>query len=347
MIYLKERNSGKVFDIKRELMRIGRSSEAEINLSFQSISRHHATLYAQNNQLIIEDAGSQNGVRINSKKIAVATSLSVGDVIELGGIELEVGDTEQPAPKVEIKAKIVPPQAQFEEKNFESSSAASKVKRPANGSKRPLMIGVALAILVLGIFLMPDEETARGPASNVDENPLSKDEITKALNSDSYAKHKYSPKTPTEVEAESRFRQAMRDYYDGNYSRAIVVLKQALVANPSHAEATEYLQFAEKRLDNQIDLLMKSGQRSYSVLQYSRARSEFNQVLSILSEQIPGYWQRVSSELNAKDSDRRPAQEEVLLNVPCSKTRRKESCALAVEMIQLCRKLLGEEDVLK
>src|SRR5690606_7623840 len=114
----------------------------------------------------------------------------------------------------------------------------------------------------------------------------------------------------------------MRDYYDGNYSRAIVVLKQSLVANPSHLEAAEYLQFAERRLENQINDLLKSGQRSYSVLQYGRALSAFTQVLSILSEQIPGYWQKISQEINtAGGVNRGPAHEDVLLDIPCGKTR--------------------------
>jgi hypothetical protein len=212
------------------------------------------------------------------------------------------------------------------------------------------MITAGVAVLVIGgLFLMPNDAAQRTPAAATPSlEPLTKDDLTKALNSEAYTKGNHIPKTPTEVEAESRFRQAMRDYYDGNYSRAIVVLKHALVANPSHEEAAEYLQFAERRLNNQIDSLLKSGQRSYSVLQYARARSEFSQVLSILSEQIPGYWQRISADLNAAtDDDRRPAQEEALLKVPCDKTKRKDSCKLAVDMIRLCRKLLGEEDVLK
>jgi pSer/pThr/pTyr-binding forkhead associated (FHA) protein len=343
MIYLKEKASGKEWSIKKELLKIGRSSDAEIQLKAVSISRHHATLYMQANGLIVEDAGSQNGVRVNGKGIAVATSLKIGDVIELGGVELEVCDSNH-VPKMKLEAQA-PPVVETRQR----SSSRPRDEEPEEKSRRPLFIAIAVIVVVLGVFLLPDEEASRLPAGGAVplEAPLSQDEITKALNSDAYGKKGYTTRSPTEVEAESRYRQAMRDYYDGNYSRAIVVLKQALVANPSHSEAREYLQFAERRLENQIDLLLKSGQRSYAVLQYSRARSEFSQVLSILSEQIPGYWQRVSSDLNAPDADRRPAQEEVLLKVPCEKTRKKEACNLSVEMIKLCRKLLREEDVLK
>jgi pSer/pThr/pTyr-binding forkhead associated (FHA) protein len=347
-LYLRELSSGKLFELKKELMRLGRSNDSEIPISVASVSRHHATLYLQNSGLVIEDAGSQNGVRVNKKGITVATSLKLGDRIEVGGVELEVTNSTKPSterpsapPKID---KIPGVNAGFRR------SSSSEDGETRGGSKKKLMIAGALVLLVVGgLYLAPDDTTSRNPAAaSPSLEPLSKEDLTKALNSESYTKGNHIPKTPTEVEAESRFRQAMRDYYDGNYSRSIVVLKQALVANPSHEEASEYLQFAERRLNNQIDNLLKSGQRSYSVLQYSRARSEFSQVLSILSEQIPGYWQRVSTDLNAAtDIDRRPAQEEALLKVPCEKTKRKDSCKLAVDMIHLCRKLLGEEDVLK
>jgi hypothetical protein len=341
-LYLRDLSSGRAFELKKEVMKLGRASDSEIAIIAPSISRHHATLYLADSGLVIEDAGSQNGVRVNRKPIAVATSLKLGDRIEVGGMEMEVTDNPQ-GPTVRLAAAPAAPERR-EEVNFRVRSVE---KKPVS---RTLLFGsLAVFVALMALMLLPDPSANRNPAG-VEGGlpPLTKDDLTKALNSDSYTKGNHILKTPTEVEAESRFKQAMRDYYNGNYSRSIVVLKQALVANPSHEEAAEYLQFAERRLNNQIDTLMKSGQRSYSVLQYSRARSEFSQVLSILSEQIPGYWQRVSSDLNTKEGDdRRPAQEEVLLQIPCDKTKRKESCKLAVDMIRLCRKLLGDEDVLK
>jgi hypothetical protein len=317
-------------------------------MSAPSISRHHATIYFKDNGLIVEDAGSQNGVRVNKKGITVATSLKMGDRIELGGIELEVSDGSGASASLRLASQNKPERSPDLNSTPRSSGSRRSAKQNSEiASKRFKFILVGVAILIGAFVLKPADSPLRDPAALAPVAPLTQDELTKALNSDSYSKGGQIPKTPTEVEAESRFRQAMRDYYDGNYSRSIVVLKQALVASPSHEGALEYLQFAESRLNNQIDTLMKSGQRSYSVLQYSRARSEFSQVLSILSEQIPGYWQRVSANLNSAEGERRPAQEEVLLEIPCDRTKRKESCKLAVDMIRLCRKLLGEEDVLK
>ncbi len=348
-LFLREVSSGKLYEVNKEIMKIGRSSDAEISMAAPSISRHHATIYLKNNGLIVEDAGSQNGVRVNKKAITVATSLKMGDRIEMGGIELEVSDgnpSSSASARLSSQARVERA-PEFNENVRPSGSKSNRKNQDVDSNKRMMQITIAAVVVIGAYFLMPADNAIRNPAGEGPLAPLSQDELTKALNSDSYAKGNHIPKTPTEVESESRFRQAMRDYYDGNYSRAIVVLKQALVANPSHEAANEYLQFAESRLNNQIDALMKSGQRSYSVLQYSRARSEFSQVLSILSEQIPGYWQRISSDLNAQESDRRPAQEEVLLQIPCEKTKRKDSCKLSVDMIRLCRKLLGEEDVLK
>jgi pSer/pThr/pTyr-binding forkhead associated (FHA) protein len=56
----------------------------------------HARLRLDDDRLIIEDAGSRNGLAVNFKPIAGAVSLKPGDVICLGMHEFRYVELEQP-----------------------------------------------------------------------------------------------------------------------------------------------------------------------------------------------------------------------------------------------------------
>jgi Protein of unknown function (DUF3662)/FHA domain len=72
---------------------IGRSSESDIVIAVQEVSRRHAQIVPQNDGWLLVDLNSTNGVRLNGHPLAGAAPLSPGDVIEIGTVELvfEVG----------------------------------------------------------------------------------------------------------------------------------------------------------------------------------------------------------------------------------------------------------------
>jgi hypothetical protein len=70
-------------------MRIGRAAECEIALDDPQVSRQHARLQSRNGVLLLADAGSTNGTRVNGQRIR-EVALGVGDRIEVGGTELLV-----------------------------------------------------------------------------------------------------------------------------------------------------------------------------------------------------------------------------------------------------------------
>jgi len=73
---------------------IGRSSNADICLDLQNISRRHALLHV-GETVLIEDLGSSNGTRVHDRDLArgEAAAVKVGDVIELGSVMLIVQDS--------------------------------------------------------------------------------------------------------------------------------------------------------------------------------------------------------------------------------------------------------------
>lgn len=78
---------------------IGRSTDCTVHIPVRWISRTHALLRYQSGGFVIEDAGSKNGVFVNSQRIIKPHLLVDGDIIQLApGLELIYVDSEATAP---------------------------------------------------------------------------------------------------------------------------------------------------------------------------------------------------------------------------------------------------------
>lgn len=67
---------------------IGRSADCQLALDDPLVSRRHAVLTVRTDGVTIEDLGSRNGVRLNSKKIEGRMEVVHGDVIAIGSQEM-------------------------------------------------------------------------------------------------------------------------------------------------------------------------------------------------------------------------------------------------------------------
>ena len=63
---------------------VGRSSDADLVLADDTVSRRHAVLRGDRTSLIVEDLGSSNGTSINGNAMAGALSLLDGDLVTFG-----------------------------------------------------------------------------------------------------------------------------------------------------------------------------------------------------------------------------------------------------------------------
>src|SRR5438270_7358525 len=79
-----------VVPLLREEITIGRQDGNTIRLTERNVSRRHARLMKQNGNLVIEDLGSYNGVRVNGEKISGPTKIKEGDLVEIGDYDLGV-----------------------------------------------------------------------------------------------------------------------------------------------------------------------------------------------------------------------------------------------------------------
>ncbi len=75
---------------------IGRAPSCDIAIGHKSISRRHLRIALEGGQFIAEDLGSQNGSRVNNRRINGPTPFRIGDKVQMSEFSIEVGFLETP-----------------------------------------------------------------------------------------------------------------------------------------------------------------------------------------------------------------------------------------------------------
>lgn len=75
---------------------IGRAPSCDIAIGHKSISRRHLRIAIDGKNFVAEDLGSQNGTRLNNKRINGPTPFRLGDKLQMSEFTLEVGYLETP-----------------------------------------------------------------------------------------------------------------------------------------------------------------------------------------------------------------------------------------------------------
>ncbi|RME03727.1 MAG: FHA domain-containing protein [Planctomycetota bacterium] len=88
-------NAGMRFEIKEDVLGIGRDDEEDIQIFDQGVSRRHAEIFRVGEMYFIRDLGSKNGTFVNGEKITEEL-LRAGDEVRIGGalLEFEEGEAE-------------------------------------------------------------------------------------------------------------------------------------------------------------------------------------------------------------------------------------------------------------
>ena len=77
-------NPGKIYQLDKQEMGIGRDLTGEIVISDPEVSRKHAHLTLQSDGYVLEDLGSTNGTVVNGERLTAPRLLRSGDEISLG-----------------------------------------------------------------------------------------------------------------------------------------------------------------------------------------------------------------------------------------------------------------------
>jgi pSer/pThr/pTyr-binding forkhead associated (FHA) protein len=74
--------------LERDSLVLGRSSSADVQLDSEEVSRMHCRLLRIDEEYVIEDQGSRNGIYVNGLKVHAAV-LRDGDELQLGDVILQ------------------------------------------------------------------------------------------------------------------------------------------------------------------------------------------------------------------------------------------------------------------
>lgn len=92
---------------------IGRSESSGFCIPDKKISRRHAEIVSDGENVFITDLSSRTGTRVNGRAIAQRTPLCIGDTIQIGETDLVLEKTEDaqaaPLPRTTAPAKTEPP----------------------------------------------------------------------------------------------------------------------------------------------------------------------------------------------------------------------------------------------
>jgi pSer/pThr/pTyr-binding forkhead associated (FHA) protein len=81
---------GRTYPITAAVTVLGRGTEADVIVDDAGVSRRHAEVRAEGDQLTVVDLGSTNGTYVDGEKIAGATAVVDGSRIRVGRSQLTV-----------------------------------------------------------------------------------------------------------------------------------------------------------------------------------------------------------------------------------------------------------------
>ncbi len=78
---------GREYPIEQGEIAIGRKADNAILLDNATISSHHCIIQRSGDSCVLQDLGSTNGTRVNSRDVKESASLHHKDLLQLGSIE--------------------------------------------------------------------------------------------------------------------------------------------------------------------------------------------------------------------------------------------------------------------
>lgn len=97
----------RVLDLPNRTLIVGRASDADLNLPATGISKHHARLSFEQDQLIVEDLGSTNGTYVNGKRVSIS-AVVCGDLLQFANALYRVGRRDTPTSDGTIEEGVLP-----------------------------------------------------------------------------------------------------------------------------------------------------------------------------------------------------------------------------------------------
>jgi len=155
---------GKVFEIAKQVITIGRDVKSDFVVNDAEVSRSHTRLTVHSDGCLVEDLASTNGSFVNGQRITTGKMIRPGDVLGLGETVLMdfvfVPDAEATviAPPMGLPEPSTPalgspvrpsPRMRVELSTAQSADAMAMPMQPQQNNRILLAVGIGCGVLLL------------------------------------------------------------------------------------------------------------------------------------------------------------------------------------------------------
>jgi pSer/pThr/pTyr-binding forkhead associated (FHA) protein len=155
LVVLTEGFVGTSFELKGERTTVGRMEDNAFQLTEPSVSSHHCEIVLRGNDVVVKDLNSTNGTFINGQRTSEGV-LKPGQIMRLGSVEVRLEDgTPLPPPrKQQDHTQLLPGGVKLTELEQGGRPVGSPfAKKSAGINKLFLYVGIALAVLIIGLLV--------------------------------------------------------------------------------------------------------------------------------------------------------------------------------------------------
>jgi pSer/pThr/pTyr-binding forkhead associated (FHA) protein len=273
-------DQGSVFVILGNKATIGRGEECDILIADLKASRVHGEIRLSKDGWILTDSKSVNGILYNGKATRQAL-MKLKDVISLGETTLEFTTAD-----AGTQMLVAPPRTLQQVQNDISSGLTGITPSPSSspaGSRKNILIGVVVMAAAFLLF-------------GGDDKPKKKKQSSTKSAEKSSDLSAFLPKQESSRAADTLFKDGMREYFSGNYTRAKSQFETVLQIIPGHNLAKIYLENCNKSLESSVKLHLEHGKKSLQAGKLREAKGHFERVMRLLYRD-----QTNPSHLEAKD----------------------------------------------
>lgn len=319
LLCLSGAKKGDSFFLQSERLLIGRAEHCDIQIVDSKTSREHAELVKIEDNFILTDLKSQNGVFVNEIKVN-QQSLKENDRIIIGKTvfkfnkitlnEHEIKDRELKADRLKIvdnhRKSEVDKQNNNNNKSIDSNEdfeEKEEEKKPVSifQDKKKRTILMIVGVILLSLFIIDDNPPDDKKGKKKEDDKKASD-ATKEVNTIIQNK-KLKEDKELEKNLNIIFQRGLRETREGNYFRAINEFNLALILSPQNGRASFYLRKVTQILDDEIKSYFINGRRFAEALQYSSAVVQYCKIVRLL-QNFPEDQRYKDAEANIKDIER-------------------------------------------
>ncbi|MBI2609122.1 MAG: FHA domain-containing protein [Deltaproteobacteria bacterium] len=254
---------GTVYKITGKSVKFGRHSDNDIILQDLKASRFHAEMTLIGHRYVLRDLKSQNGVFVNNQKI-LESEVRSGDFLSIGNTVFKFVE-HLPLP-IHNDVMI----------HFD----ASKRKEDKVQFKTIAVVGGFLILTIIFIKVYFSGSHMREPSSIVEPQVVYEPSI---FETPTRFERDAQTSDKNEEQAEILYHQGYREYFAGNYERAIDYFQSSLALMKNHRLANIYLKNSYKKLEDEVKYRFEVGNTFLAALQFKEAEREFERIIEVLN----------------------------------------------------------------